>query len=491
MKKRTLVRIIDAVVVSGIIVGIFAYIGSNVLKSKKEYDIYYNETYDPIFTAKPLSMSAKVKDGVTYFNNNLAKPKPEDFEVKVKFLRGDVENSYFMTTLDYQKHPYKIKTQDEYFYKNGGKITITYKDISTEIDYELVDVELVNLEVVSDPYKVVYKSGEVFDSNGLELKAIFNDGSTKLIEENECSFDSKNITNSTKEIIASYSQGDITKTTPIPIKISETVNDTTFASMRLKGNVYCLCDNTFDNLTANVVGVYESGNSKLLSKSEYFVKDGTELAIFGRKYEKEIVLTSNNSISLKTAVIISNKIEAESMTFVGGSKKTEEEYYQGLDGKIISSGISTTFVGDFAKTVQAGKTAYLKANITSENDTKTDITFRCSNSYCVQNASKQYLIKPLQINTICDIYVNYEDGKEEQIEINDNVVLKGCGPNSTYAPLFGIYNEFVLQDVTLKKGVNGFTLSFKSCTDKEAVNCWGESPSTLNVDFVRFDTLGK
>ena len=93
-------------------------------------------------------------------------------------------------------------------------------------------------------------------------------------------------------------------------------------------------------------------------------------------------------------------------------------------------------------------------------------------------------MKPLQINTILDLTVN---GRE--VRVPANVILKGCGPWESYAPLYGIYYEFTFEDIQLDAGVNKIEFHFKRSTVGNT-NCWGESPSTLNIDYVHFDTLG-
>jgi hypothetical protein len=116
------------------------------------------------------------------------------------------------------------------------------------------------------------------------------------------------------------------------------------------------------------------------------------------------------------------------------------------------------------------------------------ITMRCANSYCCfangSDASAGYIMQPLQINTIIDLTVN---GKE--VAIPDSVVLKGSGPHKDFAPLFGIYYEFTFEGIALEAGANVVKFTFKNST-ANAANCWGESPSTLNIDYVNFDTVG-
>ena len=75
------------------------------------------------------------------------------------------------------------------------------------------------------------------------------------------------------------------------------------------------------------------------------------------------------------------------------------------------------------------------------------------------------------------------------IEIPDSVVLKGSGPHNATAALYNIYYDVVFENISLEPGDNTIKIRFKSSL-LGAVTCWGESPSTLNIDYFTFDTVG-
>jgi hypothetical protein len=93
-------------------------------------------------------------------------------------------------------------------------------------------------------------------------------------------------------------------------------------------------------------------------------------------------------------------------------------------------------------------------------------------------------MKPLQINTVMDLTIN-----NREVNIPSTVILKGCGPHEKYAPLFGVYYEFTVPNVDLDPGLNIIKFNFKQSTEG-ATNTWNEPISTLNIDYVKFDTLG-
>ena len=233
--------------------------------------------------------------------------------------------------------------------------------------------------------------------------------------------------------------------------------------------------------------VYESGNRLPLDKSEYTVSGGSTLAKLGKAYTVSVSYNKKPGISISTGVIVRTTVEGENGIIVGGSRNTETEYGV-VDGVIKSLGKSVSFAGNFGKTVLNGGEGSLTVTVNSESAIIGDITMRCGNSYCcfVNGANKNdgYRMLPLQINTILDLTVN---GKE--IEVPDSVVLKGTDINKDYQPLYGIYYEFTFENIALDAGANTIKITFKSST-AGAMNCWNESPSTMNIDYINVDAVG-
>jgi hypothetical protein len=77
-----------------------------------------------------------------------------------------------------------------------------------------------------------------------------------------------------------------------------------------------------------------------------------------------------------------------------------------------------------------------------------------------------------------DLYVN-----DELVSIGDNVILAGCGPHTDDAPLYNVYSTFTFKDIPFKLGTNNVRFEFKPSTIGE-LTYYGETPSTLNIDYV-------
>lgn len=422
------------------------------------------------------SLTVELKEGVKYYANDLADAKVEHFTVTANYVKG--EESY---TEPVEEGKFTVSTPDD-FYARGGDITITYRGVSVKITVELVPVVIETLEVVESPYTVKYAQGTTFDASGMVIQAVYNDGSTKILASDAYSVDTTTALGlSDKEVTVTYGSGENAKTVKVSITVAETVVDGDVKSISVS-NAIVNAGDTLDKASMTVIATYESGNRKALSADEYTVSASTEATRFGKEYELTVSYNEDTTKTAKTDVTVRYTLQGEDGVIVGGAKKTETEYVI-IDGVITETTNDVTFAGNFSKTVTNGNEGSLTLYIDSIAGTVGNITMRCGNSYLV-GAKGNYSMQPLQINTILDLTIN-----GRKVEIPDSVVLKGCGPHADYAPLYGIYYEFTFENVQLDAGMNEVKFSFKKST-VGATNCWGETPSTMNIDYVHFDTLG-
>lgn len=482
--KKKIAKIIELVLLLAGILATVAVVIAIPLKSYKEYAKYFawiEEMNKP--ESKPVleSLSIELKDGVKYFQNDLADPKASDFIVKANYtLDGE---SY---SEDVPENKFDITVAPD-FYAVGGDVKITYKGKTEVFTVELIPVTLESLTVVKNPYKVRYQTGAAFDAEGMVLYAVYNDGSTKTVPAEKYVVDAKALTPADESVTVSYTEGETTKSVAISITVSDILDDGAVVALVLTGDVVVQSGSKLSDADMEVNAIYESGNRKRLEKEEYTVLGGDTVANLGRAYSISLSYNENPAITLTTDVTVRTTVQGESATIVGGKTKQEEEYAV-VDGTIVSLGKNTGFAGDFAKTVFNGNEGSVTFKIISESDIVGNFSIRCANSYCCYanglDASGGYVMKPLQINTVLDMFVN---GKA--VAIPDTVVLKGSGPSSNMAALYNIYYEVLFENIALEPGENTIKLKFKH-SSAGATNVWGESPSTLNIDCVSFEAVG-
>ena len=427
------------------------------------------------------SISVELKEDVKYFKNDLAEPKSEDLIVTANYTLEGVPYSEVI-----EAGKFSLTAEND-FYSVGGDITITYKNKTAVLTVELIPVKLESLSVAKVPYQVRYQTGSSFDAEGMELIAVYNDGSTKAIPAEKYVVDDKALTPADTSATVSYTEGETTKTVEVSITVSDVLDDGAVVAIVLMGDAIVQSGSKLSDTDMDISAIYESGNRKRLSKEEYTVSSGNTVAKLGKAYNVSVSYNENPAISLTTGVIVRTTVQGEDGTIVGGNSKTEEEYAV-VDGVITKLPNNVSFAGNFGKTVLNGGEGSLTLTVSSESAVIGNITMRCGNSYCCfangVDKNDGYRMLPLQINTILDLTVN---GKE--VAIPDSVVLKGTDIHKDYAPLYGIYYEFTFENIALEAGDNTIKVSFKTST-AGAMTCWNESPSTLNIDYVNFEAIG-
>ena len=429
------------------------------------------------------SISAKLADGVSYYANNLAEVKNEHFVVTATYSQEGKDD----WTENVEPAQFDVSAPAD-FYQKGGDVTITYRGKTAVVSVSLVPVVLSAIEVAVLPYTVCYAVGSNFSNEGMVVNAIYNDGSKQALQSNDYNVDKTTLQQSDKSVTVSYTENGVTKTTTVAITVQQTVQNGNPTAIEIVGDAIVNVGQTVSDAMLQVNAVYANGNKKLLNADEYTIKTDSEVVAFGKQYTVEVALTDNNAIKTSASVVVRAHVEGENGTVVGGNTKTEDEYVVDKNGSLVKTGNGVTFAGGFSKTASSGQEASVSFSFNSLTQSSGTITMRCGNSYLKyangSNADGGYIMQPLQISTVLDVTIN---GKE--VAIPATVVLKGCGPWESYAPLYGIYYEFTF-DAQFDAGVNVVKFQFKPSTEG-ALNCWGESPSTMNIDYVNFDSKGR
>ena len=247
-------------------------------------------------------------------------------------------------------------------------------------------------------------------------------------------------------------------------------------SIEIGGNYVVNAGDSLEGLDVQVVGNFRDGQ-RVLDRSEYSLSIPEGEAKFGNGYKITATYLKNESLTASKTVAVAATFQSEDATIVGGQKVAETGYTPDLQsvGTINS-------VGEFAKAVIDGKEGSITYTFNAKTAGVANLVFRMANSNLHFANGKDetggYIMKPLQINTIMDVYVN--GGK---VAFGNDVVIPGSKTHSKYVPLYNIYHDVAINGVTLKAGINTVKISFKVSTTGET-NSWGESPSTANVDYM-------
>ena len=485
MKKNKIGRIIEAILLTAGILLAVAFVVTIPLNSYNEYKAYREKLIELSKPEpKPVleSISVQLKEGVRYFKNDLAEPKAEDFVVMANYTLDGVPYSE-----EIEASRFSISTEPD-FYAVGGDVKVTFKGKVEAINIELIPVKIESLNITQSPYTVKYQTGSTFDANGLIISAVYNDGSTKVIPTDKYVIDTeKTLVAGDSSVSVSYTEGEETKFVDVPIGVVDVLDNGTVTKLIITSDAVVEAGSKLSTTQMEINAVYESGNRLPLDKSKYVVSGSDTVARFGKAYTVSVSYIDNPEVSVSTGVIVRSTLQGEKGTIVGGKIDSATEYAV-VDGVIKNLGNKVSFAGDFGKSVKNGQEGSLTFTLTSESAVISNITIRAGNSYCCfVNGSDDkdgHIMKPLQVNTILDLIIN-----GQVVDVPDSVVLKGSGPHGDYGALYNIYYEFTFENIALDPGENKIKIKFKNSTNG-ALTRWGESPSTMNIDYIKVDTVG-
>ncbi|MBR1891447.1 MAG: hypothetical protein IJ811_03015, partial [Clostridia bacterium] len=256
--------------------------------------------------------------------------------------------------------------------------------------------------------------------------------------------------------------------------------DPNIQNIEISGNVVVTDGRPLTAASFTVNARYKDGSVKALSKKQYELVNGSEVATIGKAGK---ISVKYGDLIAEKAYTVQKTLEGEDALLTGKGKTGTEDEYQMIDGQLVPAGTTTGFAGDFKN----GDT--LTFTLNSTLSAKANLTFRVASGYCVyvngSNSNDGYLMRELKLNAILDIYVN-----GVKISIPDTVVLPEVGPSSNYAGLYNVYSEVSFDDVNLSAGVNQIRLAFVSGRNGEK-NCWGSAVSNINVDYMSVSSVGR
>lgn len=473
IKKNTILSFVGAVCIALITIPTSAYIK---YKSHTNTDNNMRNSTSTSVTPKRVlsSIEATLKDEVKFYANNLARITNDDVIVVAHYFNDKIEETEIV-----ESNKFMLSSPSD-FYLNGGKITVSYLGKTSSFDVKLIKVEAESIFVRKKPYQINYQVNSFFNANGMEIAVNYNDGSTSVLDKSDYILnDSKPLLIDDKLINISYNNGIKVLTTSVSINVVEHLNNGSVVALDIDGNAIAYANDKLSNTNVKVLKVYENGNKELLDKSQYIIEGSNEYALLG---EKQTINIKWGESKLEVPVVTRYHIECEDTNIVGGRIVDEPEYL--FSGGIFTKIDNVKSAGGFGESVKDGEEAYINFEIESYTDCTSDITMRSGNSYLIKE-NNDYYMKPLQINTIMDLYIN-----DTLVAIPNNCILKGCGPSKEYAQLYGVYSEFELKNIKLNAGINNIKLKFKQSSEG-ALTTWDESPSTMNLDYINIDTLGK
>ena len=440
---------------------------------KKYYDKAVEEReYQKYLQSLPLEflgISAEVKDTVTYYDNGRAYPTADDFSVTAHFTEKgrDFDEKLRSGT-------YEITVPDG-FAANGGTVRVSYTFTSdnegaepvtktADVPITLVPVKLESLSITAMPYRVAYKAGMTFDTEGMSATAEYNDGTTVALTASDIKSESAGaLTAGTESAKVSYSDGKTTIDASVPISVKSEAEYTDGEILSVASDEKCYVSEgaLLTDAKPVVRATYSNGNRLLIDESEYTVTGNIETATFMKNCILTISLKDDPSISHRTPVGVRNGIEAESANVTGSESATNT-----VEGYVYENG-EYVAVGTSAVVEKAEKISFV---IDSVGIAKTGLSLRLAN----RSKDEDGNIAAVKLSDILGIKVN-----GRLVPVYASSVLGGYSANSVEGYVF---EDVKLPDIALNRGENTVELSFVSAAAD------GVTPA-LAVDRIDLSTM--
>lgn len=410
-----------------------------------------SNTENPEEELQLVSIEAKLKDGVGYFNNKKAKPVADDFIVTAHYTKGgtNVDEEIYDDQYDMEV--------PESFYLTGGTIKFTFNGKETSLDLTLTPVAIASINVISDPYRTYYKEGDVFDKTGIVISGLNNDKSEVSLTEDDIEGLDTPLTNGqTTAEIHLKSDSSIKGSISITVVSAASFNDGRLLSIEVARGKAHLNDGAdisgTDISSLEILRKYESGN-KYLSKA-----DNLEVATTGytgRSGDNKTITirVKGTNIATDVPLYIENPCNfSDASALTGVTASTEETYLLNSQGKAVSSGNAS--VVRFALDPDNTTNQSISINVNSNSYIAGSLQLKVSNND-VTLADEKYVANELKLNELFELKVN---GHAKFLNASAKTALT---KDSNKDIASKTYTDVLIKDLNLVAGNNSIVLSAK------------------------------
>ncbi len=397
---------------------------------------------------------------------------------KLIYNEGDIFNvSGMIVTATYNDRttaPITNYVIEDNVLKSGqSKVYITYNNLYTTVDVTVKDtVILTGIKVTKQPSKVSYIAGDTFDNSGMEVKALYSDGTENVI--NDYDYSRSPLSGGSNKIYITYKNFFAT----VDISVAEKAITSITVTTQPKKTNYVEGE-VFNDYGMVVMATYSDGTRSALAPSEYtFSSAPLTLS------DKNITISAGSKTTSVSITVVEKVIsyinitkEPDKIDYIVGQHFDDTgmivtaHYNDGTESEIRDYTFSPDVI-----TADTDK-------ITVTKDSKTDIvritvTEKLMTSIAVTKPPKKttYIENDVFDKTGMVITATYNDGT--QTEVKDYVVDSNrlsVGTDKVYITYNGLYTTTPINVIA------------KSITEIEIIT----PPSKVNyVEGESFDRTG-
>lgn len=142
-------------------------------------------------------------------------------------------------------------------------VTVSYNGKTAAVSVTVKAIELTAIEIIKQPDKTVYDIGDKFDPTGMEVTAIYNNGSKELVSIDECTFSPETLTEGLTSVTVSY--GGKTASVAVTVKIPEL---TGIKITKQPDKIAYYPGESFDPTGMEIEARYENGSKESVQLNE-------------------------------------------------------------------------------------------------------------------------------------------------------------------------------------------------------------------------------
>ncbi len=394
-----------------------------------------------------ISITAKLKDGIRYFDNYRAEPKKDDFDVAAVYQNGGSTKEETIYGDQFEM------VVPENFRTEGGSIIFNFKGKSTEVKINLVKVALETIKVTKNPYIIYYKEGERLQIDGIQFQAYNNDGSEAKVDLNQIVAEDKELVAGQKEgFVTLKHNSNVKGSFPITVVSKENYDQGNIVSVEVTNGEPTLKEgqnvSEIDFSKTELTAVYACGNRRVVNPIDLDVSGSDKAVCFGDKVSVNVKDKKGEKSSKLWVKIVKELPFDSNVSITGFEKKINQTTYMRKDDGSVSESensdiISANDTADEKKIEIKFDSAYF-----IKSDVLIDVAF--SNP---QETSSGYLSSSKVANREFSLKIN---GVSKVIK-KDVIIKEVSDSDKNKASM--IFQRLNLKEVDLNKGQNVLELS--------------------------------
>ena len=232
-------------------------------------------------------------------------------EVKAKYSDGSSET----VSLDECTFSPEILTEGVTF------VTVTYKEKTASVPVTVIEAELTGIEITKQPDKTEYFDGDSFDPTGMEITAAYENGSTKPVSIENCTFSPETLTEGVTFVTVTYNG----KTASVPVTV-KAVELAGIEVTKQPDKTEYFDGDSFDPTGIEITAVYNNGSRETVSAED---------CTFSPETLTEGLTSVTVTYNGKTALVyitVNSENSAPKSVCVGNTDITSGGYWTSVDG---------------------------------------------------------------------------------------------------------------------------------------------------------------